>query len=452
MSITPLRFTGISNFSDDFQAIVDRTVAIASLPVKTLESCQQEILSDKVALGSVGSATASLADSLSGLSSLQTGGALSVSSSSSKVTASLASGAAPGAYIISDVTSLAQSAVCTAVAGLADLDTTPADPDGALSLVIDGVGHDITLTEGENTLAGLRDAINAAGLGVSASIVDTGSGASRYYLTLTAEEPGARSYELRAEAANPATNLIAETRPGSDAHFSVNGKPVTAKDNYISGVIPGVGLLLNQTTDAGEELEINVALNRSAVSDALSVFVDAYNGMVSILDMHRGEAGGSLAGDGTVLDLSSRMMALTSVSGSGAIKSLADLGIALDREGVMSIDRSVLAGMSSESFGEALAFLSSTTEGLGAMASRFEEFSDPVSGHITSEMKQLDEANKRYASQIETANERISAMQATLLLKLQAADALLASLDSQKGMLDATLESLNIVTNGRREG
>lgn len=452
MSITPLRFTGISSFSDDFQAIVDRTVAIASLPVKTLEAYQQEILSDKIALGSVASAAASLADSLSGLASLRSGGALSVTSSTSKVTASLASGAAPGVYIISDVTSLAQSAVYTAVAGLADLDSTQVDADGMLSLVVDGVGHDITLAEGENSLAGLRDAINAAGLGISAAIVDTGSGPSRYYLTLTAEEPGAHSFELRTEAASPASNLIAPTRAGSDAQFSVNGKPVTAKDNYISGVIPGVSLLLNQTTTAGENLEITVALNRSAVSNALTGFVDAYNGLVSVLDMHRGEAGGSLAGDGIVLDLSSRLMGLTSVSGSGAVKSLADLGIALGRDGVMTIDRSVLAGMSSETFGEALAFLSSTTNSLGAMAGSFEEFSNPVSGHIASEMRQLDEANKRYAAQVESANERIGAMQATLLLKLQAADALLASLDSKKGMLDATLESLNIVTNGKREG
>lgn len=452
MSITPLKFTGISDFSDDFQAIVDRTVAIASLPIQTLESYQQEILADKVALGSLSAATAQLASSLENLSSLESASALSVSSTSSKVTASLGSGAAPGAFIVSDVTSLAQTAVYTAVSGLDGVDTSPVDSDGVLSLVIDGVEHEITLGLEENTLAGLRDAINGAGLGVAASIIDTGGAPERYFLTLVAEEPGARSFELRTEAGNPASNLLALTRAGSDAQFKVNGKPVTAKDNYISGVIPGVNLLLNQTTSAGEEIVVSVGLNRSAVTDALSSFADAYNGMVAILDMHRGEAGGSLTGEMVVQDLQSRLTSLTTVTGTGSVGSLADLGITLASDGLMSFDSSIINGMSSESFAGALQFLSSATEGLGARSSSFDEFSDPLTGHISAELEQLDEANDRFQEQIDAANERINAMQATLLAKLQAADALLASLAGQKGMLDATLESLNIVTNGRREG
>jgi flagellar hook-associated protein 2 len=452
MSITPLKFTGISDFSDDFQAIVDRTVAIASLPVKTLESYQQEILADKVALGSLSAATAQLASSLERLSALESASALSVSSTSSKVAASIGSGAAPGAYIVSDIASLAQSAVYTAVSGLAGADTSPVDSDGVLSLVIDGVEHQITLGLEENTLAGLRDAINGAGLGVAASIIDTGGAPERYFLTLVAEEPGARTFELRTETGNPASNLIAQTRAGSDAQFMVNGKPVTAKDNNISGVIPGVNLLLNQTTSAGEEIVVTVGLNRAAVAEALSSFVEAYNAMVATLDMHRGEAGGSLTGEMVVQDLQSRLTSLTTVTGTGSVGSLAGLGITLGRDGLMSFDSSVINGMSSESFADALHFLSSATEGLGARASSFDEFSDPLTGFISAELEQLDEANDRFQEQIDAANERINAMQATLLAKLQAADALLASLEGQKGMLDATLESLNIVTNGRREG
>lgn len=452
MSITPLQFTGISDFSDDFQAIVDRTVAIASLPVQTLESYQEEILADQVALSSLSTASAQLATALENLGSLETASALSVSSTSSKLTPSLGSGAAPGAFIISDITSLAESAVYTAVSGFADVDVSPADADGVLSLVIDGVEHEITLGVEENNLAGLRDAINASGLGVSASIIDTGSDPERYFLTLVADEPGARTFELRTEAGNPSSNLIAQTRAGSDAQFKVNGKPVTATDNYISAVIPGVNLLLNETTSAGEEIVVTVGLNRSAVVDALSSFVEAYNGMVAIVDMHRGEAGGSLTGETIIQDLQSRMTSLTTVTGTGSVGSLADLGISLGSDGLMSLDSSVINGMSSDSFDSALEFLSSATNGLGAYSSSFDEFSDPLTGHISTELEQLDEANERFQDQIDAANERINAMQATLLAKLQAADALLASLDGQKGMLDATLESLNIVTNGRREG
>lgn len=108
MSIDPLRFTGISSFSEDFQAILDRSVSIASIPVRQLESYQQEILADKTALGAVSLSVSSLADSIRSLASLKDGGALSIKSNSSKVTAFLRSGAAQGTYLVSDVTSLAQ--------------------------------------------------------------------------------------------------------------------------------------------------------------------------------------------------------------------------------------------------------------------------------------------------------------------------------------------------------
>jgi flagellar hook-associated protein 2 len=452
MSIAPLRFSGISSFSDDFQAILDRTVSIASLPAKELEGYQQEILADKMALGSVGSAVSALASSLSSLAGLEAGGALSVSTNSSKVTATKGSGAAPGVYVLSDITSLAQSAVYTSTAGFPDVASTSVDPDGALSLVVDGVEHTLTLGGGENSLSGLRDAINAAGLGISATIVDSGAGANRYYLTLTAAEPGARTFELRREAAEPASNILSVTRAGSNAQFKLNGIVMTAQDNYVHGVIPGVDFVLNEKTTAAEQIEINAKTNRSPVVSALSGFVSAYNELASALSLHRGEAGGSLTGSGVVLDLARQLMSLTGVSRDGAIGNLADLGITLDQSGVMSLDSSVINGMDAGSFSEALDFLSSTADGLGAMAAAFESFSDPVSGTIQSEIVYLDAANDRYSGQLEVINSRVSSMQESLLTKLLAADSLLASLDSKRTLLDAVIESLNTVTNGKREG
>jgi flagellar hook-associated protein 2 len=452
MQITPLKFTGISSFSDDFQAIVDRAVAIASLPVNALSSYQEEILADKVGLGATSTAVASLTRSLTALAELKGGGALSVSSSSSKATASMRPGASAGSYILSEITSLAETAVYTAAAGLADTDTTLVDADGVLSLVIDGVEHEIALGSGENTLSGLRDAINGAGLGVAAAIVDSGAGDERFYLTLTAEESGEKAYELRTEAGNPATNLLGLTRAGANAEFKLNGIAVETSENLVTGVIPGVDFTLTSTTGAGEQIELKVKTDRAPVTAALSDFVASYNELSATLAQHRGEAGGSLAGSGILLDLASQLMALTGVSGDGAVKNLSGLGITLDVSGTMNLDTSVIAGMGSEALNSALDFLASETGGLASMISRFEQYSDPVTGYIQSEVNLLNLANERYAEQIEAANERINTMQAGLLARLQAADALLASLDSQRSMLDATIESLNTVTNGRREG
>lgn len=451
MSIDPLRFTGISSFSEDFQAILDRSVSIASIPVRQLESYQQEILADKTALGAVSLSVSSLADSIRSLASLKDGGALSIKSNSSKVTAFLRSGAAQGTYLVSDVTSLAQTAVYTGISGLADKSSTPVDPDGSLTLLIDGASHSISLGEGENNLSGLRDAINAANLGVTAAIVDSGSGASRYYLTLTADQPGARVFELRTDAADPESTLISETRAGADAQFKLNGIAITSKENFIRGMIPNVDFVLNGVTQPSEQIEISVTSNRAPVTAALSSFVNAYNNLASTLSLHRGESAGSLAGSGVVSDLSRQMFALTGVSIDSAAGNLTALGVSLDRAGVMTLDASVIERMDTESFRQALEFLSSQTNGLASMATSFEQFSDPVNGFIQAESSYLNQANERYADQIAKLNDRILAMRESMMAKLRAADTLLATLQSQRTLLDASIESLNTVTNGRRK-
>ena len=38
MSITPLTFTGVSTYSNDFQTILSRAVQIAQLPLKALQN------------------------------------------------------------------------------------------------------------------------------------------------------------------------------------------------------------------------------------------------------------------------------------------------------------------------------------------------------------------------------------------------------------------------------
>jgi hypothetical protein len=43
-------------------------------------------------------------------------------------------------------------------------------------------------------------------------------------------------------------------------------------------------------------------------------------------------------------------------------------------------------------------------------------------------------------------------MQATMQLRLQQADVLLATLESQQSLLEASLESVNLATFGKRDG
>lgn len=456
MSLTPLSFTGISKFSSDFQSIVNRTVAIAALPVQSLQNDQTSLGEKKTALTNLRSAVGAFAASLETLGTLGSGGATSVTSSSSIVTASLGSGATPGNYQITEITSLADTAISTSTAGWATADATQVSTgaDHKVELLIGGVSHEITLTPETDNLNGLRDAINALGAGASASLIDTGAaaGAQRYFLVLSAQQSGPATLELRTESGNAASASMEITKPGASASFKVNGRLVTSNDNYIPGVVPGVNLRLNSTSSSGQTVNLTVATNASPVVNALTSFVSSYNDLASSLDLHIGESAGVLSGDSLISNLYGLLRETTGVPGAGNIKSLAELGITLDSNGVMSFDSSAVSTAGQSRLTDIFSFLGSPTSGLAALTSSFTEISDPATGIIRSRLTSLDQTDARLTEQISTMTERVSNMQTTLLAKLQAADGLLARLENQKSMLTASIDSLNMLTNGKSQG
>ena len=172
MGISPLAFTGLSKFSNDFQAIVNRTVAIANLPVQRLQSDQANLLSKKSAMGNMRSSVSSLASALSSLGTLSKDRAVSAGSSSSKVSVTVNGSPVAATYQISDITSLATVASATSRNGYnSKTSTAVAGGDHTISLVIGGTANTIALTESTDNLQGLADAINAGDYGVRASCV-----------------------------------------------------------------------------------------------------------------------------------------------------------------------------------------------------------------------------------------------------------------------------------------
>ena len=102
--------------------------------------------------------------------------------------ATAGTGAVPGNFTIR-VDALAQSHQL-ASQGFADADTTSLGAGTVEISIGDGSTTTITLDSGNDTLAGLKNAINDADIGVTASIVDDGSAKNPYRLVLSAENTG----------------------------------------------------------------------------------------------------------------------------------------------------------------------------------------------------------------------------------------------------------------------
>lgn len=453
MSITPLKFTGISSFSEDFQTILARAVSIASVPIQQLQNSQTDMLSKKQSLAALRTAVADLAVSLEGLGKVGEQRSLSVTSTNvNRVTVSKSGAATSGTYHIQQIASVAAPAAESLQTGLDTAESTAVDGDGELELVVGTSTVSISLTSETNNLNGLRDAINAAGAGVTATIINSGTASGAYYLSLTAKQTGETSLALRTEAGNDGTNLLTSANQGSNAEFYLNGIQIIRRDNVISDVIDGLTLTIVDTTEEGEEVTIAANSSRASLASGLTSFSSAYNALAEAVNNHIGENAGILSGDLILRQIQGAMRTVTSYSGNGTIPSLAALGISLDKTGTMSFDSTRFYSLSTEEFESSLDLMGTTTTGFGALAAKLDEISNPITGLIKKQQDTLDSADARMDNQIAALQERIEVMQASLSLKLQQADLLISQFSSQQQQLDAVIKSLNTVTFGKEKG
>ena len=459
MGITPLTFTGVSSFSNDFQTILNRAVSIAQLPITALQNHQSDLLQEKQLATSLESVVSDLATSVSNLGNIGASQGLAGSSSdTTKVVVNSTSATTPVSYAISNISSVAKSASETSLVGYADGTAAPVSSTGTVRLVIGGkaVTPDITLDAAHNNLTGLRDAINALGAGVTASVLTTGTGATPYYLSVSATSSGQNAIQLVDDPTGPATQLLTNANPGANADFYVNGAHVVSASNVINSVVPGITFTIAGQTTAGQTVTLSAASDPTQISAGLQDFVAKYNAVASQLSAQTGPAAGMLSGNPLIWGIQAALRGLVNYNGTGLIKSLSDLGIELDSHGQMTFNQTTtdptqhiaFNSLSSAQIAGAFSFLGSATTGFGGLSAKLTQFSDPITGAIKAQQDQFDAADTRIGDQVMAMTARVNAMQTTLSAKLQAADTQLAQMQTQQQLLTSTIQSLNFTSFG----
>jgi flagellar hook-associated protein 2 len=320
---------------------------------------------------------------------------------------------------------------------------TPVSATGTLQLTIGTTTTPIVLGAGQNNLAGLSDAINKLNLGVTASVLTTGTGNSPNYLTLSANHTGLTVLTLQ----DGATSLLSATNQGANTVFKLNGLDVTKPGTVVDDVVPGVSFTFNGTTATDQSVSISLASDRTKLSTALQDIVSKYNQVSGLLNAQIGPAAGLLSGNSLIVQARQAMFSLVNSSGaSSSVQSLTALGIDLSNSGVMSFNSDRFNALSDSQVADAYSFLGSATAGPAAMQSKFTQLSDPLNGTIQAQQNQWDATDKRISKQVDALTERINAMQVTLQSKLQIADTLLAGLSSQQNILSSSISSLNFTS------
>jgi flagellar hook-associated protein 2 len=469
--------TGIGS-GIDIDSIVAGMVAAERAPKESqLATLEKKTTTQITAIGALKGAISEFQTALGALNKPDLFRARSASSSKSDlvgVTAGTTAGA--GGYQV-EVKSLASSSK-VALAAVSNTADAPARfAKGALQISL-GVPGDppssesfsVNIDDSNNTLSGMRDAINAAGkdMGVSATIVTDEHG-SRLVLSTTKTGAG-RDITVAATDAGPlesgqlslstlafdgsASGTGAGPRilsTAQSAELYVDGLKVISESNKVSGAIDGVTLDLKAKTPVGEPLTIGVSEDKAGVKKQIQSFVDSYNKLIGVINAQtkvtsvgedKAPVTGALVGDATARSLLNTIRnELVNVQGNGAIRALTDIGITTQKDGTLAIDSTKLDKAMDNSFAELPALFT----GEQGLATRLDNKLKPyteIGGILEQRNKVMTETISKIDDQKEDLTRRIASLQERLYKQFNAMDTLVGQLTNTSNSLLASLENL----------
>lgn len=383
----------LTNSALDVGSIVENLIYIERAPVRNMESQVSTLQSKITAYRSLNTKLSTLADKVNTLLFGETEAPLTTpysyserlsesifarckvtSSDDDTITATASNAMIAGEYSIS-VSTLAQ-AKSMASSGFADL--TSASLGTGTFIITTGTNDPVTLTinSTNNTLTGLRDAINNADAGVTASIINDGS-ATPYRLLLTANETGtANAFTIADNLSGGQALSIAQTQAAADAAFVVNGVSVTQSSNTVSEVIDGVTFTLKDTTSGPVTLSVEKDLD--AIVSAINEMVSAYNAVNSFINSQftynsTTETAGVLSGDSTLRRIQSNLqsqLTQTMANRFTDFRVIGQVGLNVNRDGSLSLDEGEFREALSDDFTAVAAlFLGEGAPSGGATAS-----------------------------------------------------------------------------------
>jgi flagellar hook-associated protein 2 len=403
------------------------------------------------------------------------------SSSSSTLKATATSTAPAGSYSVQVQQLAASSKVALqSVSG----GTAATFNSGTLEISAGTTSISVEITAANNTLAGMRDAINEAGKssGISASIVTDDSG-SRLVLSSTktgagndirvvAEEDGVttgsnllttQDFAPTADPANTGAFLKPDSTSGAggvitqakSARLTIDGLQVVRDSNKISDALEGVTLDLlaaQSSTDLadGKTINITVGVDKAGVRSSLQKFVDAYNALISTTAQltafvpvdGSNPVTGPLFGDTSVRGLLSGLRnELANTSGQDGIKALAELGITTGKDGKLSLDDTKLTAALDRDFDQVGSYLAGDNGLMGRLSS-FTSSYVATDGVLKQRNDALQVTKKDIDKQRESLNKRVESLQERLYAQYNAMDSLVGQLKRTSESLSGMLANL----------
>lgn len=433
-----ISFSGVASGLDT-GSIVQQLVALRRQPIKRYESQKTDLRQSLTALTDLKSALEKLRNAAKGLDTEGEFTSRAANVAAEGFFEATASSATPvGAFKVS-VDQLAQTHRTVSQSyGSVDDDIGTGD----VTITIGGETSTFSLASGASSLGDLKVAVNEADMGVTASIIDTGSG---FQLMLSADDSGlANQFTVDTAGLGGGTApTMAVTTAGADAQVTIDDSiVVTSPDNSIEGALEGLSLTLRSTGTT----EVTVEGDVTDLGDKLEEFAAAYNEVRTLIDS-QGGASGSLSGSSllrSVKDALGRVMTTSVSTGDtdGDRIVAGSIGLSLDRHGILSLDREKLADAVDADYGDVLTLftkeIGDTTRGgiaheLSAALEVFTRGDADLKGLIALREDSINSQIERLDGRIESEERSIELYETTLTRKFTAMERIISQLQQQQG-------------------
>lgn len=378
----------------DVNSIVGQLMTLEQRPLLLLnnkEAGQQAKIS---AYGSLKGALSSFQNSVKTLTNESIfSGVKAATANPDIVTASALSTAAAGSHQI-EVLTLAQaqkiksdafaSTDTTIGSGTLTIEFGTYNSDGSFTNHPDKLAKAITIEPGQSSLGSIRDAINQADVGVSASIVNDGTGnrlviassdtGLNNALKITVSDSDGNHTDnaglsrLAYDASTGGAINMVETVAAQNATMVIDGINISKPSNTISDALGGVTFNLIKA-EPGTTTTLNVARDVSKVQAGAEAFVKAYNELAkTISDVSRYDVANQqasvLTGDSTVRAIQTQLRGVLNSflpGAAGGLNSLSQIGISFQKDGTLQLDNAKLNAVLNDPSKDIAAFFTSKT-------------------------------------------------------------------------------------------
>lgn len=467
----------------DIESLVTKLMTVERQPITLLQSKEATQTAKLSSVGLVKASLSTLQSAASAISSSSLFNAYKASVADSTVaSASVDSTAATGNYSI-EVTALAdvqkltisdKSGTEKGFAALTSKITDDGNLGGKLTLSLGttsggtftattGKSVDITIDATTQTLQGMRDAINNAKVGVTATIVNDG-GSTPYRLAITSNETGTNNtFQMSLSGGSaPVNDLgfdptgtatagtnVTKLRDAADTVAKVDSITVTSHNYVISGAIQGVTLTAAKT-NIGSPTTLAVSTDTTSIQNKVTSFVKAYNDLAATIKAQTSydsvnKKASVLTGDATVRSVQSQLRNLIGGSvGSGSVKYLSDVGIQFQKDGTLAIDSSKFqAALNDPSKDVASLFVKNgASVGIASQVSTLASQMISTGGAIASRTDGINATLKDMDNQIAKLQTRMTSIEARYRAQFTALDTAVASMNSTSSYLTQQITAL----------